>query len=83
MDNYRKGIVVGGIPADLSEEALRLYFEDEARSGGGAVKKLRIDRSTSTAIVTFTAAEGQLKVSAIIALYIKVEQPQSPMHCSV
>ncbi|ELU00125.1 hypothetical protein CAPTEDRAFT_189749 [Capitella teleta] len=62
VDNYRKGIVVGGIPADLSEEALRLYFEDEARSGGGAVKKLRIDRSTSTAIVTFTAAEAVMRV---------------------
>lgn len=60
MDDCQTRVVIGGIPLDVTEDDLQSYFADKRRSGVGPAKRIKFDRSTSTAIVTFNALEGQL-----------------------
>lgn len=59
MDDWERSVVVGGVPGDVSADHLQMYFENAHRSSGGRVESLRIDRTASAAVVTFTDPEGQ------------------------
>ena len=59
MAGQEKAVVIGGVPTAATEEYLRLYFENKDRSGGGHVENIRINRESSTAVVTFADPEGE------------------------
>ena len=44
----------------VSEDVVRLYFENKKKSGGGDVRSVRLDRNdeTCSAVVIFEHAEG-------------------------
>ncbi|ELT90766.1 hypothetical protein CAPTEDRAFT_189717 [Capitella teleta] len=62
MDDWERSVVVGGVPGDVSEDHLQMYFENAHRSSGGRVESLRIDRTASAAVVTFTDPEAAERV---------------------
>ena len=47
------------LAAKTTEDSLWNYFENERRSGGGAVESVTIQRETGTAFVTFKDADGK------------------------
>jgi len=52
-------VEVSGIPADVSEDYLRMYFESEKRSGGGEVRHLDYSQTQGTAAITFISHTGK------------------------
>ena len=54
-----KTIMVTFLAAKTTEDSLWNYFENERRSGGGAVESVNIQRDTGTAFVTFEDANGK------------------------
>ena len=47
------------LAAKTTEDSLWNYFENERRSGGGAVESVNIQHETGTAFVTFEDADGK------------------------
>ena len=54
-----KTIMVTCLAAKTTEDSLWNYFENERRSGGGAVESVTIQHDTGTAFVTFEDADGK------------------------
>ena len=54
-----KTIMVTGLAAKTTEDSLWNYFENQRRSGGGAVESVDIQHDTGTAFVTFADAAGK------------------------
>ena len=54
-----KTIMVTCLAPKTTEDSLLNYFENERRSGGGAVESVTIQRETGTAFVTFKDADGK------------------------
>ena len=54
-----KTITVTCLAAKTTEDSLWNYFENERRSGGGAVESVTIQHDTGTAFVTFEDADGK------------------------
>ena len=50
---------VTGIPEQTSEELIQLFFENEKRSSGGPVEKLKFDPETGTAVISFKDRQGR------------------------
>ncbi|CAG2228086.1 PARP10_14_15 [Mytilus edulis] len=48
-----KAIKVTNLPVETTEENLRLFFENERRSGGGDVDDVTYDSNNASAVVTF------------------------------
>ena len=55
-----KTIMVTCLAEKTTEDSLWNYFENERRSGGGAVESVNIQHDTGTAFVTFEDADGKL-----------------------
>lgn len=47
-----------GLPAEVDEELLYLYFENKRRSGGGSL--LSVEKKSDRAVLVFEEAEGKL-----------------------
>ena len=54
-----KTILVTCLAAKTTEDSLWNYFENQRRSGGGAVESVDIQHDTGTAFVTFEDANGK------------------------
>ena len=54
-----KTIMVTCLAPKTTEDSLWNYFENERRSGGGAVESVTIQHDTGTAFVTFEDADGK------------------------
>ena len=54
-----KTIMVTCLAPKTTEDSLLNYFENERRSGGGAVESVTIQRETGKAFVTFKDADGK------------------------
>ena len=52
-------IMVTCLAAKTTEDSLWNYFENQRRSGGGAVESVNIQHDTGTAFVTFEDADGK------------------------
>ena len=50
-------IVVSGLPSDVDEEDIQMYFENR-RQKGGPVEKVERDEESGTAVVCFQDCEG-------------------------
>jgi hypothetical protein len=59
-----KSIVVLGITDDMTDDLIRLYFENEKRSGGGDI--VGFSRKESCVIITFEHREGNLLAPLIL-----------------
>jgi len=46
------------IPAQLSQDYIECYFENERRSGGGTIEDISYSQSTGVAVITFTNPQG-------------------------
>ena len=49
---------VQGLPPDVDQEKLSLYFESSRKSGGGTVEDVKLERETGTAFITFQEPQG-------------------------
>ena len=58
----RKTIIVHGLRPGISRDAIRIFFEDQSRSGGGVTNEVKFDRNKKVASVTFVHRGGQLCV---------------------
>ena len=47
------------IPLGYSEEDLRLLFENQRRSGGGAIEELVLKDNGRAAVITFSDIHGE------------------------
>jgi len=63
-------VEVSGIPAGISEDYLRMYFESEKRSGGGEVVHLHYNQTQGTAAVTFLSHTGTIDNQHYRAVFI-------------
>ena len=50
-------IIVSGLPSDVDEEDIQMYFENR-RQKGGPVEKVEHDEESGTAVVCFEESEG-------------------------
>ena len=53
---------VTDIPKFTDEAFLRMYFENERKTGGGTVEKLNFDPETGTAVISFKDRQGGVRV---------------------
>jgi hypothetical protein len=51
-------IRVRGINDKIPEDMLKLFFENERRSGGGDIEDFFVDRPSGFAVITFESREG-------------------------
>ena len=51
-------VIVLGIKQNITTEMLEMFFENEQKSGGGAVKQIRLDEEFGTAVITFESYKG-------------------------
>ena len=51
-------VVVSGLSEDTDEEFITLYFKNEKRSGGGAIKQVQFDPDKNMAFVSFEDPQG-------------------------
>ena len=56
---------IGNLPDNVTEDVLRMFFENVRRSGGGDVKRIIHRQENNTAIITFHSSDGK----AICNLY--------------
>ena len=54
-----KTIKVTGLATKTTEDSITNYFENERRSGGGAVESVEFQSDTGVALVTFEDANGK------------------------
>jgi len=54
----RKTIQVSGLRTTITDDAIRLFFEINKRSGGGRVEKIQRDKNRNVAYVTFAKSGG-------------------------
>lgn len=52
-------IKVSNIPTGSSEDAIRFFFENKRKSGGGDINDLDYDEDSHTAIITFEEGGGK------------------------
>ena len=50
---------VTGIREHTSKELIQLFFENEKRSSGGPIAKLKFDPETGTAVISFKDKQGR------------------------
>ena len=50
---------VTGIPEKITKEHISLYFENEKKTGGGAISNINFDSETGTAIISFQDKLGK------------------------
>lgn len=53
-------IIVTNIPEGTSQEALKLFFENRWKSGGGSVEDIEYDPDTKAAVITFEERKGRI-----------------------
>lgn len=53
-------VEISGIPKTCSKDLISLFFENEKRSGGGAIQDMIFDADSGVAIITFEKADGEL-----------------------
>lgn len=71
---------IRGLNDNVSEDILKLLFENEKRSGGGAIEEVFIEKHSGTATITFESREGwklSLKILSVIFSQSMVELPNS------
>jgi len=62
-------VEVSGIPASMSEDYVRMYFESQKRSGGGELACLQYNQNDGTATVTFLDHRGTASLCAGHGIY--------------
>ena len=50
---------VSGFNDDCDEDLLRLLFSNKARSGGGPIKNIQLDKESKSAKITFRSDSGK------------------------
>ena len=53
-------IQVSGVSKDTSNETLKMFFENEKKSGGGEVEDMGYDESSGNYTITFSRGTGKL-----------------------
>ncbi|XP_041370265.1 uncharacterized protein DDB_G0292186-like [Gigantopelta aegis] len=54
-----KSIIVKNVPAEISADALRMYFENKRRSGGGDILNFDLHTKQGCATITFEEEQGK------------------------
>ena len=54
------GIQVAGVGKDTSKDTVKMFFQNERKSGGGEVEDIWYDDSSGTYAVTFSQGTGKL-----------------------
>ena len=54
------GIQVSGVSRDTSKETLKMFFENEKKSGGGEVEDIWYDDNSGNYTITFSLGTGKL-----------------------
>ena len=58
-DIHSCGIQVSGVRKDTSKETLKMFFENEKKSGGGEVEDIWYDDSSRNYTITFSLGTGK------------------------
>jgi len=61
-------VEVSGVTKDVSQDFLLMYFENEAKSGGGSIEDIQMF-DDNTAYITFESSEGVFLVVNIFVTY--------------
>lgn len=61
----QRSIIVHDILSTIEEDTLRMFFENEARSGGGDIESIDLNRSLCKAYITFCNEKGMLKMLSL------------------
>ena len=59
-ESSRITIIASGISPSTTEDAVRNYFENSRRSGGGEVCDIDFNSDEGNAVITFTEVEGNV-----------------------
>jgi len=62
-------VKVSGIPRGMSEEMVRMMFENK-RYGGGDIKMLEFCRSDDTAVIEFESSAGNIVFRSLIITFV-------------
>lgn len=52
-------VEICGLAEGVSEDVVMMFFENEKRSGGGAIKRITMNSQMGTAVIQFESAEGK------------------------
>ena len=56
----QKSVIVHNIVSAIEEDMLKMFFENETRSGGGEVEEIDFNQSLCQALITFCDEKGIL-----------------------
>ena len=59
FEKDKKSVLVKGFVGNVDTEYLEMYFENEERSGGGAIENISVNPTLLQALITFAEASGK------------------------